>query len=138
MHHGAAPSSSSMPRSRACARASCDLEKLTVLPICSAISSCVYPSTSCSHTTARDVALNRSNARSRSTRAGIVECAAPPPPPPPPPPLAFPSTPPRPPPLLPPTLPAALVSPPLPPPPPPLPPARPHPRPPPPPPNTSP
>src|SRR5207248_7517217 len=83
MHHGAAPSSSSMPRSRACARASCDLEKLTVLPICSAISSCVYPSTSCSHTTARDVALNRSNARSRSTRAGIVECAAPAPPPPP-------------------------------------------------------
>src|SRR5437764_1081285 len=53
MHHHAAPSSSSMPRRRACARASCDLEKLTVLPICSAISSCVYPSTSCSHTTAR-------------------------------------------------------------------------------------
>src|SRR5439155_16496671 len=82
VHHGAAPSVSSMPRSRACARASCDLEKLTVLPICSAISSCVYPSTSWSHTTVRDVALNRSNARSRSTRAGIVECAAPAPPPP--------------------------------------------------------
>src|SRR5207237_577930 len=73
MHHRAAPSSSSMPRSRACARASCDLEKLTVLPICSAISSCVYPSTSCSHTTARDVSLSRSNARSRSIRAGIPE-----------------------------------------------------------------
>src|SRR2546422_1461962 len=41
VHHGAAPSMSSMPRSRACARASCDLEKLTVLPISSAISSCV-------------------------------------------------------------------------------------------------
>src|SRR5205814_4717874 len=63
----------------------------------SAISSCVYPSTSCSHTTARDVALNRSNARSRSTRAGIVECAAPAPPPPPPP---SPCPPPAPPPSL--------------------------------------
>src|SRR5437588_905378 len=73
MHHRAAPSSSSMPRSRACARASCDFEKLTVLPICSAISSCVYPSTSCSHTTARDVSLSRSNARSRSIRAGTPE-----------------------------------------------------------------
>src|SRR6266571_6612581 len=72
MHHDAAPSSSSMPRRRACARASCDLEKLTVRPICSAISSCVYPSTSCSHTTARDVSLNRSNARSRSIRAGTA------------------------------------------------------------------
>ena len=41
VHHGAAPSASSMPRSRACARASCDLEKLTVLPISSPISSCV-------------------------------------------------------------------------------------------------
>src|SRR5213080_4374935 len=71
VHHRATPSSSSMPRRRACARASCDLEKLTVLPICSAISSCVYPSTSCSHTTAREVSLNRSNARSRSMRAGI-------------------------------------------------------------------
>src|SRR6266702_8141427 len=70
MHHDAAPSSSSMPRRRACARASCDLEKLTVRPICSAISSCVYPSTSCSHTTARDVSLNCSKARSRSIRAG--------------------------------------------------------------------
>src|SRR5712692_8667857 len=41
VHHGAAPSMSSMPCSRACARASCDLEKLTVLPISSAISSWV-------------------------------------------------------------------------------------------------
>src|SRR2546421_986322 len=78
MHHGAAPSASSIPRSRACARASCDFEKLTVLPICSAISSCVYPSTSCSHTTAREVSLNRSNARSRSIRAGIAEPPGPP------------------------------------------------------------
>src|SRR5437879_341342 len=41
VHHGAAPSMSSMRLSRACARASCDLEKLTVLPISSAISSWV-------------------------------------------------------------------------------------------------
>src|SRR5256712_1562975 len=41
VHHGAAPSVSSMRRSRACARANCDLEKLTVLPISSAISSWV-------------------------------------------------------------------------------------------------
>src|SRR5205823_10990767 len=78
MHHGTAPSASSIPRSRACARASCDFEKLTVLPICSAISSCVYPSTSCSHTTAREVSLNRSKARSRSIRAGIAEPPGPP------------------------------------------------------------
>src|SRR3989441_3580054 len=74
VHHRAAPSMSSMPRSRACARASCDLEKLTVLPISSAISSCVYPSTSCSHTTDRDVSLSRSSARSRSIRAGRLLC----------------------------------------------------------------
>src|SRR3989440_6227420 len=78
MHHGAAPSPSSIPRSRACARASCDFENLTVLPICSAIPSCVYPSTSCSHTTAREVSLTRSNARSRSIRAGIAEPPGPP------------------------------------------------------------
>src|SRR5436189_2659578 len=41
MHHGATPSSSSIRRRRAWARASCDFEKLTVLPICSAISSWV-------------------------------------------------------------------------------------------------
>src|SRR5437762_348132 len=41
MHHRAAPSASSIRRSRVCARASCDFEKLTVLPISSAISSCV-------------------------------------------------------------------------------------------------
>ena len=41
-------------RSRPCARASWDLEKLVVLPIMPAISSWVYPSTSCSHTTARE------------------------------------------------------------------------------------
>src|SRR5437762_9056631 len=40
VHHRATPSSSSR-RNRTWARASCDLEKLTVLPICSAISSCV-------------------------------------------------------------------------------------------------
>src|SRR6266513_1069347 len=40
VHHRPTPSSS-IPRSRAWARASCDLEKLTVLPICSAISSWV-------------------------------------------------------------------------------------------------
>ena len=60
------------------ARASCDFEKLTVLPIISPISSCVYPSTSCSHTTARDVSLSRSNARSKSTRAGTLTGADPP------------------------------------------------------------
>src|SRR5690606_6996903 len=36
----------SASRSRACARASCDLEKLTVRPNMRAISACVYPSTS--------------------------------------------------------------------------------------------
>src|SRR3989454_2532997 len=41
VHHGAAPSFSSIRRRRACARASCDLEKLTVLPISSPISSWV-------------------------------------------------------------------------------------------------
>src|SRR3989454_6831688 len=41
MHHRPTPSASSICRRRACARANCDLEKLTVLPICSAISSCV-------------------------------------------------------------------------------------------------
>src|SRR5438552_3242496 len=75
MHHGAAPSASSIRRSRACARASCDLEQLTVLPISSAISSWVYPSTSCNHTTERDVSLNRSKARSRSIRAGAPATA---------------------------------------------------------------
>src|SRR5207245_1890041 len=75
VHHGAAPSVSSMRRSRACARANCDLEKLTVLPISSAISSWVYPSTSCNHTTERDVSLNRSKARSRSIRAGAPATA---------------------------------------------------------------
>src|SRR5881396_2950836 len=66
VHHRATPSSS-IHRRRVCARANCDLENLTVLPICSAISSWVYPSTSCSHTTARAVSERRSNARSRST-----------------------------------------------------------------------
>ena len=41
-----ATSSPSHRRSRTCARASCDLEKLGVLPIIVAISSWVYPSTS--------------------------------------------------------------------------------------------
>ena len=54
MRH-AATSSPSQRRSRTCARASCDLEKLGVLPIIAAISSWVYPSTSCSQTTAREV-----------------------------------------------------------------------------------
>src|SRR5207247_9491093 len=40
VHHCATPSSS-IRRNRTWARASCDLEKLTVLPICSAISSWV-------------------------------------------------------------------------------------------------
>src|SRR5213594_2723921 len=74
VHHGAAPSVSSMRRSRACARANCDLEKLTVLPISSAISSWVSPSTSCSQTTDRDVSVSRSSARSRSIRAGRLLC----------------------------------------------------------------
>src|ERR1700752_552621 len=68
MHHVLAPSSS-IRRRRAWARASCDFEKLTDLPICSAISSCVYPSTSCSHTTDRDVSDKCSNAPSRSILA---------------------------------------------------------------------
>src|SRR5213593_560045 len=41
VHHGPTPPASSIRRSRACARASCDFEKLTVFPISSAISSCV-------------------------------------------------------------------------------------------------
>src|SRR6266550_1739934 len=40
VHHRETPSSS-IRRNRTCARANCDLEKLTVLPICSAISSWV-------------------------------------------------------------------------------------------------
>ena len=62
-------SSPSQRRRRVCARANCDFEKLTVLPIIPAISSWVYPSTSWSHTTAREVWGKRSNAASRSIRS---------------------------------------------------------------------
>jgi hypothetical protein len=44
-----ATSSPSQRRSRSCARASWDFEKLVVFPIISPISAWVYPSTSCSH-----------------------------------------------------------------------------------------
>src|SRR4051794_34453069 len=66
MSHAA--SSPSHRRSRLWARASWDLEKLGVLPIIVAISSWVYPSTSCSQTTAREVSESRSRAASRSIR----------------------------------------------------------------------
>src|SRR4029077_17392278 len=67
----AATSSPSQRRRSAWARASCDLEKLGVLPIITAISSWVYPSTSCSHTTAREVSESRSSAASRSIRRWV-------------------------------------------------------------------
>src|SRR5438034_138202 len=67
VHHPTSIPAPSVRRNFVCARASWDFEKLTDLPIISAISSCVYPSTSCSHTTARPVSLSSCIARSRSS-----------------------------------------------------------------------
>ncbi len=61
-----APRPAETSRSRAWPRASCDFEKLAVRPSAAAISSCVSPSTSWSHSTARVAGASRPNARSRS------------------------------------------------------------------------